>query len=71
MPVGPGDADSQAPSIGGPASTTPLPRVDQERRVMDEVEQIVKPAGAFLSRPTVQLDRAPSLRGNGDLAKPG
>src|SRR6185312_10752045 len=32
-----------------------LPRVPQERRIIDEVEQITEPTGDILSRPTVQL----------------
>jgi len=36
--------------------------VHQERRIIDEVEQITEPAIRILDRPTVQLDLHPSYR---------
>src|SRR5512140_207957 len=49
-----GLVDTRSPGalIGGHA----LPRVHQERRIIDEVEQVTEPAGGIFSRPAVQLD---------------
>src|SRR5512132_3119740 len=40
----------------------PLPRVHQERRVIDQVEQVAEPASVVLTRPTVQFELRPSYR---------
>ena len=52
------DSRSPCPGVGG----HPLPSVHQERRVVDEVEQVTEPAGGIISRPTVQLDLHPPYR---------
>ena len=48
----------RAPALRGHA----FPRVHQERRVIDEVEQVTEPAGGIFSRPAVQLDLHPPYR---------
>jgi hypothetical protein len=48
---GPVDPCGPGAPVGGHA----LPRVDQERRVVDEVEQVTKPAAGIFRRPAVQL----------------
>src|SRR5215217_3562504 len=44
-----------------------LPRVHQERRVIDKVEQVTEPASRILTRPTVQFDLHPSYRPEGRI----
>src|SRR6266699_2536944 len=44
--------------VGGHA----FPRVHQERRVVDEVEQVAEPAGGIFSRPAMQLSLHPPYR---------
>src|SRR6266571_6604715 len=52
------DPRSTRPGVAG----HPLPRVDQKRRIVDEVEQVTEPAGRVFSRPTMQLDLHPPYR---------
>jgi len=52
--------DARGPGAG--VGSHALPRMDQERRVIDEVEQVVKPAGRIGSRPTMQLGLHPPYR---------
>ena len=40
----------------------PLPRHHEERRVMDEVEQVIEPAARIIGRPLVQLGLHPRTR---------
>jgi hypothetical protein len=55
LDVGHGDPiDTRGPRPGITCHT--FPRVDQERRVIDEVEQITEPASGIVARPTVQLE---------------
>ena len=55
---GPVDPRCPCPGVAG----HPLPRVHQERPVIDEVEQVIEPAGAVSSRPTVQFGLHPPYR---------
>ena len=47
----PVDARGLRPGVSG----HPLQSADQERRIIDEVEQVTEPAGVVFSRPAVQL----------------
>src|SRR6185437_6095018 len=50
--------DRKAIDTGGPGSGVagnPVERHDQRRRVIDEVEQVIKPAALISRRPTVKL----------------
>ena len=55
--------DSRCPRPGVPGHA--LPRADQERRIVDEVEKVLEPAGRILARPTVQLQLHPPYHGGG------
>jgi hypothetical protein len=53
----PGNGQTIHPGRLGPGvGLHPLPGVHQERRIVDEVEQVIEPAGLVLGRPAVQLD---------------
>ena len=47
------------PAVRAPLLGSAFPRVHQERRVVDEVEQVTEPAGMIFSRPAVQLGLHP------------
>ena len=44
---------------GAPVAGHPLPRGQQERRIIDEVEQVIEPATGIVARPSVQLGLHP------------
>src|SRR5215212_9601580 len=58
---GPVDPGCSRPGVGSDA----FPRHRQERRVVNQVEQIIKPATGIPGRPTVQLGLHPSYRQKG------
>lgn len=52
-----GDSDTVDPGRScARGARHPVPRHQQERRVVDEVKQVTTPAGDIVSRPAVQLD---------------
>ena len=58
--------------LGAPAGGHAFPRVHQERRIVDEVEQVTEPAGGIISRPAVQLDlHTPYHDAGRELIRPG
>ena len=62
--------DTRSP--GALISGHALPRVHQERRVVDEVEQVTEPAGRIFSRPAVQLGLHPPYHDAGRvIIRPG
>jgi hypothetical protein len=55
---GPVDSRSPRSCVRG----HPFPRVYQESRIMNEIEQVIEPAGGLLSRPTMQFGLHPPYR---------